>query len=79
MNREDGCYTRPGKGSFRLPVDEQGNSIITGELNQDNAYCTHFTCIDFEVFSVLYDIHPYEDPNFKNYLIKQINAMNENE
>jgi hypothetical protein len=78
MNREDGGCNRTGKGGFRLPADEQGNSIITGELNQE-VYCNEFTCIDFEVFSVLYDIHPYQDPNFKDYLINQKVALKNNE
>ncbi len=29
-----------------------------------------FTCIDLEVFSVHYDVHPYKDPNFQSYLQK---------
>ncbi len=59
MNAEEsGCWFTD-KSSFNIPVDEKGNNIVTGENNQDISGCKRFTCIDLEVFSVVYDIHPY--------------------
>ncbi len=49
---------------YNIPADDQGNNIVTGEGNKQEDYKKLFTCIDLEVFSVVYDIHPYQDPNF---------------
>jgi hypothetical protein len=47
-----------------MPANKEGNNIVTGENIQDECGRKFFTCIDLEVFSVLYDVHPYKDPNF---------------
>ncbi len=77
MNGEENyCWT--DESCFNIPVDEEGNNIVTGEGNQDK-FRKHFTCIDLEVFSVVYDIHPYQDPNFERYLQKQNTAIQRNQ
>ncbi len=69
MNKEMRGLCWTDESCFNIPVDEKGNNIVTGEGNkQSKAFNKHFTCIDLEVFSVVYDIHPYQDPNFKSYL-----------
>jgi hypothetical protein len=72
MNGEESgwCYT--DESCFKIPVDEKGNNIVTGQGYR-------FTCIDLEVFSVVYDIHPYQDPNFERYLQKQNTVIQRNE
>jgi hypothetical protein len=67
MNSEESGYCWTDDSDFNIPADEEGNNIVTGEGNND--FMT-FTCIDLEVFSVVYDIHPYQDPNFESYLQK---------
>ena len=73
MNGEESgvCFT--DESCFYIPADEKGNNILTGE-----GYSS-FTCIDLEVFSVVYDIHPYKDPNFESYLQRQKTAIKSNE
>ena len=64
---------------FNIPADDQGNNIVTGEDNHSiHVHWKRFTCIDLEVFSVVYDIHPYQDPNFESYLKKQKEAIEKN-
>ncbi len=79
MNEEGSglCYT--DRSWFNIPADDQGNNIVTGEGNKQNDYDKYFTCIDLEVFSVVYNIHPYQDPNFESYLEKQKIAIKNNE
>ncbi len=60
-------------------ISKQGNNIVTGEGNKQKDYMKKFTCIDLEVFSVVYEIHPYRDPNFVSYLQKQKTAIWSNE
>ena len=78
MNEEGSglCYT--DRSWFNIPADEEGNNIVTGEGNQQKYNEKRFTCIDLEVFSVVYDIHPYQDPNFEIYLKKQKEAIEKN-
>ena len=64
------CWTE--SSCFNIPADDQDNNIVTGERK-------YFTCIDLEVFSVVYDVHPYEDPNFESYLGRQQAAIQSNE
>ncbi len=68
MNGEENgvCYT--DSSCFNIPADEEGNNIVTGEGSKQKDQYQMFTCIDLEVFSVVYDIHPYQDPNFDSYL-----------
>jgi hypothetical protein len=75
MNEEESgcCWT--DRSWFNIPADEQGNNIVTGEGKKQKDYKKLFTCIDLEVFSVLYDIHPYQDPNFGSYLQRQQAAI----
>ncbi len=75
MNGEESscCYT--DMLCFKIPADEEGNNIVTGEGNQQKDNEKLFTCIDLEVFSVLYDVHPYQDPNFESYLQRQQAAI----
>ncbi len=68
MNRDKSCWCYTDQSDFNIPADDQGNNIVTGEGNQQKDHEKLFTCIDLEVFSVVYDIHPYQDPNFNNYL-----------
>ena len=63
---------------FNIPADDQGNNIVTGEGKKQKDNGKSFTCIDLEVFSVFYDIHPYQDPNFESYLKKQKEAIEKN-
>ena len=79
MNGEESgcCWT--DRSCFNIPADEKGNNIVTGENNQDKYGWKFFTCIDLEVFSVVYDIHPYQDPNFERYLQKQNTAIQRNQ
>jgi hypothetical protein len=58
MNIEENGYCFTDNGYYNIPADKDGNNIVTGEGKNK------FTCIDLEVFSVLYDVHPYKDPNF---------------
>ncbi len=58
MNKEESGWCSTDSGDFNIPTDEEGNNIVTGEGNN------RFTCIDLEVFSVVYGVHPYQDPNF---------------
>ncbi len=79
MNKEESgrCYT--DMSCFNIPSDDQGNNIVTGEGNKHKkGYEKMFTCIDLEVFSVVYNIHPYQDPNFESYLEKQKIAIKNN-
>ncbi len=71
------CFT--DRGCFNIPADNQGNNIVTGEGNQGKDYMKCFTCIDLEVFSIVYDIHPYQDPNFESYLERQKTAIKSNQ
>ncbi len=79
MNGEmsGGCYT--DCSCFKIPADEKANNIVTGECNKQRNWKKTFTCIDLEVFSVLYDIHPYQDPNFESYLQRHKAAILGNE
>ena len=78
MNEEESGYCLTDQSCFNIPADEKGNNIVTGENNQDIYGRKIFTCIDLEVFSVVYDIHPYEDPNFESYLGRQKAAIQSN-
>ncbi len=71
MIEEGSCWCWTERNDFNIPADDQGNNIVTGEGKEQKDNCKHFTCIDLEVFSVDYDIHPYEDLDFKNYLERQ--------
>ncbi len=64
MNNEESGLCRTDRSYFNIPVDEEGNNIVTGEGNKQDKGYERFRCIDLEVFSVLYDVHPYKDPNF---------------
>ncbi len=64
MNGEENGVCCTDMSCFNIPADEKGNNIVTGEGNKNKDYHKYFTCIDLEVFSVLYDVHPYEDPTF---------------
>jgi len=64
MNEEEKSFCWTDCSNFNIPADDQGNNIVTGEGNQQKHNGKIFTCIDLEVFSVLYDVHPYEDPTF---------------
>ncbi len=79
MNEEESGRCCTVQSYYNIPADEEGNNIVTGEGNQDGKGFEKFTCIDLEVFSVLYDIHPYQDPNFESYLQKQKAAILGNE
>jgi hypothetical protein len=69
MNAEERGVCETDESCFDIPADDQGNNIVTGEGNKRiDYYKKRFTCIDLEVFSVVYDIHPYQDPNFERYL-----------
>ncbi len=57
MNGEKSGHCFTDGICYNIPADKEGNNIVTGDVNR-------FTCIDLEVFSVVYDIHPYEDHNF---------------
>ncbi len=78
MNGEESgwCYT--DQSCFNIPADYKGCNIVTGEGNKQARGNQNFTCIDLEVFSVVYDIHPYQDPNFESYLKKQKEAIEKN-
>jgi hypothetical protein len=79
MNDEESGCCNTNMSCFNIPVDEEGNNIVTGEDNHsDYADWKYFTCIDLEVFSVVYEIHPYQDPNFESYLNKQKEAIEKN-
>jgi hypothetical protein len=79
MNEEERGWCCTDRSCFNIPVDEEGNNIVTGENNQDYLGNKYFTCIDLEVFSVVYDIHPYQDPSFERYLQKQKEATQRNQ
>ena len=64
MNEEESGFCYTDESYFDIPADEKGNNIVTGEGNNYTKGLERFTCIDLEVFSVLYDVHPYKDPNF---------------
>ncbi len=71
MNEEESGWCWTDRSCFNIPVDKEGNNIVTGQGNQYDKGYEFFTCIDLEVFSVVYDIHPYQDPNFESYLQRQ--------
>ncbi len=79
MNGEENgcCWT--DYNCFNIPADEECNNIVTGEGNKHQKGYEQFTCIDLEVFSVVYDIHPYQDPNFESYLQNQKTAIQSNQ
>jgi hypothetical protein len=54
MNIEEngGCWT--DESDFNIPADEQGNNIVTGEGSQYKDHKKLFTCIDLEIYSVIY-------------------------
>ena len=49
------CYTN-GKGNdnYRIPVDFEGNSVLTGEGKGKADSKKTFTCLDYEVFTVTF-------------------------
>ncbi len=68
MNEEESGWCFTDGSCFNIPADEQGNNIVTGEGSKQKDQFKWFTCIDLEVFSVVYEIHPYQNPNFDSYL-----------
>ncbi len=70
MNEEESGWCWTDLSCFNIPADDQGNNIVTGEGSKQKIKDKNkmFTCIGLEVFSVVYDIHPYKDPNFDSYL-----------
>ncbi len=58
MNEEDGskCFTEGWCQWFmyKIPIDNNGNNIVTGEGSKQKHYLKSFTCVDLEVYSVTY-------------------------
>ncbi len=58
MNDEDKsyCFTNGYRDGefYMIPSDNQGNNIVTGQGSKEEDDDKRFTCLDLEVFSVIY-------------------------
>ncbi len=57
------CYAGVDYGGahrYNIPLDSFGNNIVTGEGSQQKNYKKNFTCVDLEIYSVLYNTHPFK-------------------
>ena len=47
------CYTRnKDSGKYNIPVDRQGNSVLTGDGADSGGACKYFTAVEVEVFLI---------------------------